>query len=365
METVEQKYADLLLNYCLEIKKGESLIISTTYEGQPLLKEVYRQAVEKGAMVEVLINFPGKHEILMKYAEENTLDIPPPFLSQAMADFDNYLVIKAPYNLRETGGLDPDRVQRRQKAMSGLNENYFKRTASGEMKRSLCEYPTQASAQNAGMSLDEFRKFVFDACRLNESDPTAAWLKVREEQQKIVDVLNSREIFQYKGPNIDIEFSAKDRVWINSDGTANMPSGEVFTAPVEDQVNGYVKFSYPAIYMGEEVEDVELWVEKGKIIKWNASKGKDFLDRIFKIPGTRRFGEVAVGTNYQIQQMTKNILFDEKIGGTIHMAIGQSYLQNGGKNQSSVHWDMITDMTKDSFIKADGEVIYKNGKFII
>nr|MBS0036699.1 aminopeptidase [Saprospiraceae bacterium] len=365
MQTTEQKYADLLLNYCLQLKEGESLFVSTTYEGQPLLKEVYKQAVEKGALVEVHIDFPGRQEIFMKYAAEKALDFPPVFTAKAMSDFDNYLVIKAPYNLRETSGLDPERLQRRQKAMREINENYFKRTASGEMKRSLCEYPTQASAQNAGMSLDDFSKFVFEACRLNEDDPTESWLEVRREQQKIVDFLNSKETIQYKGPNIDVTFNTKGRIWINSDGTANMPSGEVFTAPVEDKVDGYVKFSYPAIYMGEEVENVELWIEKGEIVKWDATRGKSFLDRIFEIPGTRRFGEVAVGTNYRIQKMTKNILFDEKIGGTIHMAIGQSYLQNGGKNQSTVHWDMITDMTKDSFIKADGEVIYKNGKFII
>lgn len=365
MTTIEQKYAELLLNYCLAMKEGESLFITTTFEGQPLLKEVYKLAVEIGVKVEVSIEFPGKQEIFMKHAKENLLDEIPAFSSVAFRDFDAFLNIRAPYNLRETSGLDPKRSARRQKAMKPINDLYFRRTADGSMRRNLCEYPTQASAQNSGMSLDDFRRFVFDACRLYDEDPADSWLQVRKDQQRIVDHLNGVSEVHYIGPDIDIKFGVRDRIWINSDGRANMPSGEVFSAPIEDDVNGYVKFSYPAIFRGEEVENIELWVEKGEIVKWNASRGKDFLDQVFKISGARRFGEVAIGTNYRIQRMTRNILFDEKIGGTIHMAIGQSYLQNGGKNNSSIHWDMITDMTRDSEILTDGEIIYRNGKFLI
>lgn len=364
-DTIEEKYAHLLLNYCLELKRGESLYISTTFLGQPLLREVYKQAVEMGALVEVDIAFPEKTELLLKYGAEEALNSPPVMGKKAMEEFDTFLSIRAPYNLRETSGLDSERLARRQEALKEMNEQYFQRTASGEMRRSLCEYPTQASAQNAGMSIGDFREFVFDACRLYDEDPVQSWLEVRQAQQKIVDRLNGCSKIQYKGPKIDISFSTQDRIWINSDGRANMPSGEVFTAPVEDEVNGYVQFSYPAIYRGEEAENIELWVENGEIVKWNASRGKNYLDQIFELPGTRRFGEVAIGTNYRIQKMTKNILFDEKIGGTIHMAIGQSYLQTGGKNKSTVHWDMITDMSEDSEIIADGQVIYSNGKFTI
>lgn len=365
MKTIEEKYADLLLNYCLDLKDGNSLFISTTFEGQPLLKEVYRKAVEMGVKTEVNIEFPGKQEIFMKNAKESLLDEKPVFSSIAFRDFDAFLNIRAPYNLRETSGIDPKRSARRQKAMKEINDLYFSRTADGSMRRTLCEYPTQASAQNSGMSLDDFKNFVFDACRLYDENPEQSWFKVRKEQQRIVDHLNQVSEVQYKGPNIDICFGTKGRVWINSDGRANMPSGEVFSAPIEDDVHGYVKFSYPAIFRGEEVENIELWVENGEIVKWDATRGKDFLDQVFAIPGSRRFGEVAIGTNYRIQRMTRNILFDEKIGGTIHMAIGQSYLQTGGKNNSSIHWDMITDMTQDSEILTDGEPIYRNGKFLI
>ncbi len=364
-KTIEEKYAHLLLDYCLELKEGSSLLINTSTEAQPLLREVYKLAVSRGAMVEVSLDFPEKQELFYKYASQKALEKPPEFASLAMREFDKLLTIRAPYNLRATSGLDSKKMATRQKALKSINESYFKRTASGEMKRALCEYPTQASAQNAGVSLQSWREFVFDACRLYDEDPIASWLQVRKDQQKIVDHLNKCSEIHYKGPNIDMKFSTKGRIWINSDGTANMPSGEVFTAPVEDEVNGYARFSYPAIYRGEEVEGVELWVEKGEVVKWDAVRGKDYLDKIFEIPGAKRFGEVAIGTNYRIQKMSRSILFDEKIGGTIHMAIGQSYIQTGGKNESTVHWDMITDMKTDSEITADGEIIYKNGKFTL
>jgi aminopeptidase len=213
------------------------------------------------------------------------------------------------------------------------------------------------------MSLEEYQQFVFGACNLFDEDPTQSWLNRRADQQEIVDLLNGRETVRYRGEGIDISFSTKGRTWINSDGQTNMPSGEVYTSPVEDSVNGTIHFSYPGLYGGHEVEGVTLWVKDGYIEKWEATRGKDFLDQIFSRKGTRRFGEAAVGTNYNINRMTKNILFDEKIGGTVHMAIGQSYLQCGGKNESSVHWDMITDMTKGGEIFADGEKIYQDGHF--
>ena len=167
------------------------------------------------------------------------------------------------------------------------------------------------------------------------------------------------------GLNTDISFSTKDRIWINSDGHYNMPSGEVFTGPVEDSVQGHVYFTYPTVYEGADVEGVFLEVDKGVVSTWKADKGQDVLDRVFSIEGARQFGEVAIGTNYSIQRATKNILFDEKIGGSIHMAIGASYPETGGNNESAVHWDMIKDMKTDGQIFADDILIYENGEFII
>lgn len=364
MNNILSKYANLLVNYCVEIQPGDKLLVKSTTLAEPLIREVYREAIKAGAHVEIDLEFRGKRKIFLNEAGDDQLDYVSPFFAKAMTDFDAYLYIRAPFNLFENSGSNSDKAKRHSKALAEINQTYFSRTATRDLKRNLCQYPTMAAAQNAGMSLDDYEQFVFNACNLFKDDPVSEWLAVRKHQQQIVDVLNSREKIHYKGEGIDIQFSTKGRTWINSDGQTNMPSGEVYTSPVEDSVNGVVHFSYPCIYMGKEVEEVTLWVKDGFIEKWEAKRGKDFLDHIFSIEGTRRFGEAAIGTNYNIQQMTKNILFDEKIGGTVHMAIGQSYLQCGGKNTSSVHWDMIGNMKNGGEIFADDEKIYESGRFL-
>lgn len=364
MKNILSKYAHLLVNYCVEIKKGDKLYIQSTTLAEPLIREVYRAAVRAGAhLVEVNLDFREKGRIFLAEADEDQLKQVSPFYKTAMETFDAYLYIRAPFNLREEQNVDSKKVGIKKAAHAPISKTYFKRTGTRELRRNLCQYPTQAAAQNAGMSLEEYEIFVYNACNLYQDDPIAAWLDVRKKQQAITDLLNTKESIQYKGDGIDIKFSTKGRTWINSDGQTNMPSGEVYTSPVENSVNGVVHFSFPAIYMGHEVEDVTLWVKDGLIEKWEAKRGKDFLDKIFAMKGTRHFGEAAIGTNYNIKQLTKNILFDEKIGGTIHMAIGQSYMQCGGKNESPIHWDMITGMTNGGAIYADDEKVYENGKF--
>jgi aminopeptidase len=377
MNTILSKYAHLLVNYCLEIQEGEKLFIQTSTLAEPLVREVYREALKAGAsVVETDFIFSERNRIFYAEASEAQLKSISPFYKMAMETFDAYLHIRAPYNLREDANTvhkdssgEGGNSKIRGEALKDISNTYFERTAKrgqkGGLKRNLCQFPTDASAQEASMSLSEYEQFVFNACKLYEPDSMAAWLEVRKSQQHIVDHLNNCKSVRYVAENMDITFGTEGRIWMNSDGQTNMPSGEVYTSPVEDSVNGVVHFTYPCLYGGHEVEGVTLWVKNGFIEKWEAQRGQDFLDKIFQIEGTRRFGEAAVGTNYGISRMTKNILFDEKIGGTIHMAIGQSYLQTGGKNESSVHWDMITDMTQGGEILADGELIYKNGLFVI
>lgn len=359
-----EKYANLLVHYCLDMQPGERFYLRSTTLAEPLVREVYRAAVKAGAHVEVDLDFREKNRILLAQGSEAQLQYVSPLYKQAMEEFDTYLYIMAPFNLREDQNVDPAKRKIRQESQQAVLKTYFERTATRELKRSLCQYPTLANAQEAGMSLEEYEDFVFRACKLYDPDPVQSWLEVRRWQQQIVDLLNARETVRYKADGTDITFSTRGRTWINSDGQTNMPSGEVYTSPVEDSANGVVHFSFPAIYMGHEVEGVTLYVKDGYIEKWEARRGKDFLDQVFQIEGTRRFGEAAIGTNYNIARLTKNILFDEKMGGAIHMAIGQSYLQAGGKNQSTVHWDMITDMKEGGEIYADGEKIYENGHFL-
>ncbi len=360
------KYAQLLVNYCLDIKEGDRLFIQTTTLAEPLVREVYREALRAGAsLVETDMSFRERNRIFLSEANDAQLKTTSPFQHLAFSEFEAYLHIRAPFNLREDASNDTEKIKTRGIGTKEINNIYSERTANRTLKRNLCQYPTNASAQEAGMSLEEYEHFVFNACKLFEPDPIAAWLEVRKSQQHIVDHLNNCKSVRYVAEKMDITFSTEGRIWMNSDGQTNMPSGEVYTSPVENGVNGVVHFTYPCLYGGHEVEGVTLWVKEGYIERWEAKRGQDYLDKTFQIEGARRFGEAAIGTNYSINKMTKNILFDEKIGGTIHLAIGQSYLQTGGKNQSSVHWDMITDMTKGGEIIADGEVIYRNGLFLI
>lgn len=361
---MEKKYADLLLRYCLEIRKGDRLFVHSTFLAEPLLREIYRLGTRLGALVEIDLDLEEQSRIFFEESGEELLQMVSPVQELRFSHYEKYLKILAPYNLSEDKSIDGDKLKLRREATKHINALYFQRTADGSMDRCLCQYPTNASAQAAEMSLEEYRRFVFDACRLYDDAPIQSWLKVREEQQEITDLLNRAGHIRYEGPHIDIEFSCKDRIWINSDGRANMPSGEIFTAPVDDSVQGEVYFTYPAIYRGQEVAGISLTFKDGYIVDWSAEKGQSVLDEVFQIEGARRLGEAAIGNNYNIQQMTKNILFDEKIGGTIHLAVGQAYLQNNGTNQSSIHWDMITDMSEDSRIVADGKTIYENGHFI-
>lgn len=360
-----KKYAELLVDYSLYLKKGETLYINTTAVAFPLLKEIYRLATRRQAHVEYNIDFDGKNEIFYEEAQEELLAMTPVFHKKALSEFDAYLYIRAPYSMPSKGSENLEKKKIRSEAMKSVSKIYFDRMTEGTLKRSLCQYPTEVNAQIAGMSLEEYQNFVFNACKLDEANPKAAWESLSREQQHIVDFLNQKSHIRYKNQHSNIEFSVAGRTWINSDGKTNMPSGEVFSSPVENTVNGHIRFDYPSIYMGQEVQGVELEVKDGQVVKWSADKGQDLLDKIMEIEGARYFGEVAIGTNYNIQQPTKNILFDEKIGGSIHMALGQSYGQTGGKNNSAIHWDMICDMKAGGEIYADDELIYRDGKFLI
>lgn len=364
MRTIYEKYAHLLVHYSLYLKKGETVLVRTTTLAEPLLKEFYAEALRTGAHVDFITDFEDKDIIFYENAQEEQLQRPNPLQQLAFESYDAYLYIQAPFNSKSLQRADRNKMNVASAAMRPAQEIYNERTASGKMKRSLCQFPTAAAAQNAGMSLREYEDFIFKSCFLYDDDPAEKWREIGRNQQKVVDLLNTKSEIRYMNPNTDITFSVKGRTWINSDGKANMPSGEVFSSPVEDSVNGYIQFDFPSIYSGNEVEGITLAVKNGEVVDWSATRGKEFLDKIFEIPGAKFFGEVAIATNYGITQATKNILFDEKIGGTIHMAIGQSYLHTGGKNNSSVHWDMIADMKKGGRIFADGELIYENGQFL-
>jgi aminopeptidase len=360
-----EEYGRLLAGYCLELLPGDRLLIQTTMLAEPLVREVYRHALMRGAHVDIDWQFRGRDRIFGQYASPQQLQRVNPLMASCFEHYEAYLFIRAPYNLSDSSGLSPAQAAIKNETFATYNKLYFERTADRWLKRNLCQFPTDAAAQEAGLTLEDYEDFVAKACKLDQPDPAQGWLQVRAEQQHIVDYLNTCSHMRYVGPDTDIRFSTTGRTWINSDGRTNMPSGEVYTSPIEDSVEGFISFSYPGKHGGHDVSGVRLEVKSGEITHWQAAQGQDYLNRVFDIPGARRFGEAAIGTNYGITRTTRNILFDEKIGGSVHMAIGQSYLQCGGKNESAIHWDMITDMTKGGQIYADGKLIYENGLFIV
>ncbi|MEZ7891855.1 MAG: aminopeptidase [Candidatus Wallbacteria bacterium] len=365
MQSILEKYALLITTHSLKLKKGDRLLITSTYLAEPLLKEIYKQALIKGANTDFRITFNESAKIFYDNASTEQLQYISPFYKHAVDNFEALLTINAPFNLKELQYTDPEKKKIVNSASADISKTFMRRSFEGSLRWGYCEYPTDAGAQEAGMSKSEYENFVYSACFLYDDDPISRWQEVRQRQQKLVDFLNTKNTIRFKNNSSDISFGVKNRIWINSCGDANMPSGEVFTAPIEDSVNGKIRFSYPAIFMGQEIEDITLEIKNGEVISWNALKGKELLDKIFEIPGAKRFGEAAIGTNYGIKKFIKNMLFDEKIGGTVHMALGSAYPHTLGKNTSSIHLDLLADMKSGGEIYADNELIYKDGNFII
>ena len=259
-----------------------------------------------------------------------------------------------------------EKLARRGKATKKLSETLLGRSARGEASWVIADYPTNALAQEAKMSLDEYTEFLYNSCYLNLDDPVAKLRELDEKQTKWANYLNNVKKLRIVGEKTDITFGVEGRKWISCSGLNNYPDGEVFTSPVEDDINGEIYFDFPQNYRGNEAQGVHLTVENGKVVDVKCESGQDFVLSMFDMDeGSRGIGEIAIGTNDEIQEVTGNILFDEKIGGSIHMAVGASYPETGGKNVSGLHWDMIKNMKNGGKIYADDILIYENGKFII
>lgn len=359
------KLAQVLVNYSLELKPGQQMEMRTSPLAEELSLAAYAEAIKAGAHVVIQNSLPGAEETFYKYASEAQLDYVSPLHKLTIESFDAILYIEAEHNTRSLSGVDPTHLARSRKARAPVSKILLERSARHELRWCYTVYPTHAMAQEAEMSLADYREFVYDAGLLNESDPVAAWQKELRRQRELIAWMADKNRVILKGANIDLALSIKGRKFIESAAQYNFPDGEIFTGPVEHSVNGWVRFRYPAIYDGQEVTDIELWFENGKIFKEKASKGQELLTALLNTDaGSRYLGEWGIGTNYHIQRFTKNMLFDEKLGGTIHLAVGASYPETGGKNDSGLHWDMLCDMA-ESEITVDGEVFYRNGKPVI
>lgn len=360
------KLAQLLTNYSVAVKPGDKVIVRGGLAAAPLLREVYRAVLQAGGWPQLEVRDNQFDEILLKEANDEQLAIASPVSRLLLETFDCLIAINATDNTRALSNVAPARQQQLQRTNRPLSDLFMQRQASGALRWVGALYPTAAFAQDADMSLSEYEDFVYTACRVNEDDPVAAWLAVAERQADLVNWLGQRQELRVTGPHIDLNLRIAGRTWINGDGRHNMPCGEVFTGPVEDSVNGWVRFTYPAIHSGREVAGVALRFEDGRVVEASAAKNEAFLLEMLEADaGARYLGEFAIGTNNGIQRFTRSILFDEKIGGTIHMALGQSYPDSGGRNASAIHWDMICDMRQGGQIWADGELFYENGAFLV
>lgn len=365
-----EKFAKILVEYCTKIKPGDRVLIEATTVAEPLVRAIYLKVLEAGGHPVPLVQFPDmffpQHEdLLTLHGNDAQLDFVPPLQKLAYDQFESRIRIHSTMNTRSQTAIDAVRAQKRNRPAGIITEAQMRRGAEGSLKWVTTLYPTEAYAQDAEMSFAQYEDFVYRAVHANEDDPIAFWKKVEQEQQAAVKWMEGKNQVVLRGPNVDLTLSVKGRKFNNSCGTHNMPDGEIYTGPVEESVNGWVKFTYPAIYGGVAVEGAEITFSNGRVSQVKAQKNQDYLLKMVETDaGARYLGEFAIGTNFEINKFTGQILFDEKIGGSFHMALGAGYPETGSKNKSAIHWDFICDMRTDSEILVDGQLFYKNGKFM-
>jgi aminopeptidase len=359
-----EKLAETLVNYSVTVKPGDWCIILANMVAEPLVDEVVKHVLRAGGIPSVNFSSDRVTQTLFNEASNEQLEHITPYERMVFEDADVLFSIYSNQNTRTLAGIDPTKQQVRGAARKDLMKTYSERSASKDLRWVIGLYPCDALAQEADMSLSDYEDFVYQATFADKKNPVTEWKKIHDEHERLIDWLKGKKTVEIKGPHIDMSMSIATRRFINSAGTNNMPSGEIFTSPVEDSAKGWVEYTYPAINGGREVDGIRLEFENGKVVKSSAEKNEDFLKKMLQVDeGASILGELGIGTNYGIDKFTKNILFDEKIGGTIHLAVGVGFPEAGGENESAMHWDMICDMREDSQILVDGELFYENGKF--
>jgi aminopeptidase len=360
------KLADLLVNYSLELKPGEIVRIDGGTVAAPFVRELYRSALRAGANPRTRVEVEGIDVIAVGEASEEQLT----FISEIdrfeIEHVDAIVTIWGDRNTRALSQADPQRVSKKIASRRKLTNRFWERIDDGKAKWVGTRFPTDAHAQDAEMSLAEYEDFVYGACHVRaDEDPLAHWRGVSVQLNDRARELNAFTEFRVVGPDTDLRFNVTGREWLAADGKLNMPDGEIFTSPVETETEGEIRFSFPAIFQGRGVEDVRLRFEGGRVVRADAGQGNEFLQSLLDMDaGARILGEVAFGLNYEIDRFTRDILFDEKIGGTMHFALGSSFKKLGGRNESGLHWDMICDLRADGEVYADGELVWKAGHFL-
>ena len=360
-----EKFADILVDHSARIKAGDRVAIEATTAAAPLVRALYARILDRGGHPHLLLDLPDQDELLFAHAKDEQLDFIPTFRKLAYDQFESRFRILSATNPRALSSVDPAKIKRWHKTNGPILEAQLRRGAEKAFKWVTTLFPTEGYAMEAEMGLKDFEDFVFRTCYADKEDPVSYWKKAEERQQAGIKRLEGHNQVVLRGPNVDLTLSIKGRKFINCSGYHNMPDGEIYTGPVEDSINGWVRYDFPAIFNSVLVEGVELTFSSGKVSQASAQKNQSVLLEMLETdPGARYVGEFAIGMNYEIDHFMHNILFDEKIGGTFHMALGAGYPETGSKNKSMIHWDMICGMQKDSEILVDDEVVYKNGQFV-
>jgi aminopeptidase len=354
------KLARILVDYSIEAGEGDQVLVSAEVGAGPLIGALYARLLQVGATPVTQISLPGMQELFFEHAQELHYQEIPQVTRAIYEGVDAQIGIRAPSNTRALANVDPEKLQALQTRNKPLSEMTLEKD-----RWVLTLFPTEALAQEAHMSLSEYQEFAFEAMGLNEEDPVRYWSQMSAEQERLKARLEEAREIRIVGPETDLTLSVEGRTFVNSAGMRNMPCGEVFTGPIEDSANGTVYFGVPAAIAGREISGVRLRFEGGKVVEASAEKGEEYLSSLLDADaGARYLGELGIGTNYGIRRASANVLFDEKLGGTVHLAIGRSYAQTGGKNDSSVHTDLVCDLREGGALYADGELIQENGRFL-
>lgn len=361
-----EKLAQVLVDYSVAVRPGDKVLLQGSAEAGPLLQEIYARVLQAGGLPWLIPALPGIEEVFFRYASPEQLKHVPPPLELAVQTYDVRISVIAESNTKALTNVDSAKIVLHQQGRRELMKTFLRRAAAGELRWTLAPFPTNAFAQDAEMGLREYEDFLFAACLPDTEDPVGAWERFSQRQQKVVDWLQGKSEVHLKGPETDLRLRIDGRRFVNCDGHYNMPDGEVFTGPVEDSLEGQIYFTYPTIYRGREVTGVRLWFKRGRVVKASAEKNEEFLLKTLDTDAGSRFvGEFAIGTNQAITRFTREILFDEKIGGSCHLALGAGYPETGSKNESAIHWDMICDLRQGGEVWVDGQLLYQDGRFLI
>jgi aminopeptidase len=361
-----EKWAKVLVEYSTDVRSGDRVVIQGGVAAEPLLRAIYREVIRAGGYPVLLPEFSEFTGDLLELADDDQLVYVSPVEAFGREQAEVFIRVNAETNGRLPSSIPAERAAKFRASRRSLGQTMVNRAASGDLRWSLTMFPTDAYAQDADMATREFADLLIRMCFLDQPDPVAEWKRLHDRQQRLIDWLTPRNEIHITGPDTDLRMSVAGRTWNNSDGKRNFPSGEVFTGPVEESVEGQIRFSFPVVTSGREVSDVRLRFERGKVVEATAAKNEDALIAALDTDeGSRYLGEIAFGTNYGLDRFTKKILLDEKIGGTVHMAIGNGYPDTGSRNKSALHWDLISDIRQGGRVTVDGEDFLVNGRYLL